>query len=145
MLIALKRLVEAWNTQSDLETYIYDVLSRENVEIVKVEFDAIDVSLSIILGSKPYPWEPGLESRQKIYDIGVHLIYWYFCDEKEDPIDWIRDLEPRKSFQGKYEFENGIGYVDSRFNRKKWENTYDFRQKVNKPGMKSGMITKKKQ
>ena len=107
-----------------------------------IDSDDYDNSLEIYIDSViPYPWEPCLELRKIIYDMGFSCVYWNFTNEYNDVnlrakfTEEIRGYEPRrlKSFKTKQEGNlitnahihyPGIGYVDDRFNLEEWSKKY---------------------
>ncbi len=89
----------------------------------------------------PYPYEPCLEIRQAVYDLGFSTVYWNFCDENGKRTEEIRGTEPRRLKEApersdaefcKYNWEKyKINGVDKRFNGDEWIGSkYDCREKI---------------
>lgn len=104
--------------------------------------NSLEINFNIVL---PYPYEPCLEVRQAVYDLGFSIVYWNFVNENDSDYhsEEIRGTEPRrlKDFK-QYEDPSGIicfghimvpgvGYVDDRFVKENWVGSkYDCRGKI---------------
>lgn len=87
-----------------------------------LRFDSYDNSVEIdIHADFPYPYEPCKEIRDKIYALGFSIVYWNFKENVfEGTCDEIRGWEPRHVKDSNKWVITEYGYVDGRFDEKKW-------------------------
>lgn len=146
-----QRLHESYYTQSYIENFIEELFEEYEPNIYEIldfhiSSDYYDNSIEIYFNvSLPYPYEPCKEIRQAIYDLGFSIVYWNFnkdvmdvpCDRifpappdgiYKNSYDEIRGWEPRHSKYAIWQHTE-YGYVDNRFNKKEWEQSYKFKTK----------------
>lgn len=135
------KLHEGTSIKMEIEDIICDLMIEEGFEDYDFEIwdDDYDNSLEILFKFDiPYPWEPGLEMRQKLFDLGFDIIFYNFEDGDEIR-DFKNNNEPRRTTdfektQNGNIIEHGhiliedIGYVDDRFKLEEWK--YNFRGKI---------------
>lgn len=123
--------------ESTVSETIWNAFEKYEPEVWKtLEFhigsDWYDNSIEIYIENHlPYPYEPSWKVRDEIYALGFDIVYWNFADEKGEFTEEIRGSEPRRicRFMEKpgpittmgHIHIPGIGYVDDRFDEKKWD------------------------
>lgn len=146
-----EQLHEAYRTIDKIEMFICEIFEKYEPELYKYGFDfdiasdPYDDSIEIYFKSQmpEYPWEPGIEIRREIYNLGFGIVYWNFADENEVYTEEIRGFEPRK-FKvysvNNYDQEHSkfvwdkwkISFVDKRFDGDLWVGSkYDCRSLQN--------------
>jgi len=96
------RLHDSYIIQRQIDEFISDAFEKWEPEIYnKLDFtigsDEYDNSLEIFIHNLlPYPYEPCLEIRDTIKDLGFSIVYWNFIDENGKYTDEIRGYEPRR-------------------------------------------------
>jgi len=134
-----EKLHESYEIQEKIENIICDIYKKYEPEIYKkLDFsffsDFYDNSIEIIfLISLPYPYEPCLEIRQEILNLGFDTVYWVFSKDLievknkrsfiENSPDEIRGFEPRHNRYSEW-IPTEYGYVDERFKEKEWKEKY---------------------
>lgn len=135
------KLHEATFIKMEIEDIICELMIEEGFEDYDFDIsnDDYDNSLEIFFKFDIlYPWEPSLEMRQALFDLGFDIIYYNFQDGDEIR-DFKNNNEPRRTADFKQTktgniIENGhiliegIGYVDDRFKFEEWK--YNFRGKI---------------
>lgn len=131
-----EKLHEAYYVTSHVEEIIYDAFGKYEPEIYEnldfsIGSDEYDNSIEIYIKNViPYPYEPCIEIRREIYNLGFSIVYWNFYDENGKLTEEIRGTEPRRLKEApersdaefcKNIWEKwGLNGIDKRFNGDEW-------------------------
>lgn len=97
-----QKLHEFGRIKFEIENIIEEAFEKYEPEIYtdldfSIGSDEYDNSIEIyIYNVIPAPYEPCLEIRKIIYDMGFGMVYWNFKDENSKFTEEIRGYEPRR-------------------------------------------------